>query len=394
LCPADARALEALCEAGFDRERVPAELRGRADRCAAVLGLLSCGPRPECDESLIDATLVRAAALRRTEQLDELVAVEEDALEALVAAGFDPARCPAGVRARAARQAEMLAALNVPIDADGRESLIGRTLERVLEGVQSSERRMRLDSAPRLSRANFRWGDLISVAALLLVASAVVTPMVGAVRNYSQQRTCQAGMGLGLAQGFKAYANDFREALPIASPSPAGKTWWQIGTPAQSNSANVFVLIRAHYAQPADLACPGNAHACRTPLAPTAQDWSCSDEVSFSYQNLFAAERPRWTQPASMVVIADRSPVTVRAMRHELINPVANSDNHAGRGENALFNDGLVRWLKSPVLSTGDNIWLPRTVEEIIAQRKDPTRADPLRGTEAPTGASDAFLSP
>lgn len=378
----------------------------RVSRCVMLLGQLGCGPVPPVQDTLIDATLVRAAQMRRLDR-DDLTPMDEDALEALVTAGFDPERCPGGVRNRAERHAKVLGALSVDVSAQEREALVAGTLSFVQARIDHATTRRTIahQSAEAARwRPTVRWGDLVSVAALLFIAGAVLTPMVGAMRGVAQATSCQAGM-FGTMRGFAAYANDFREMLPMASASSAGRSWWNIGTPEESNSANLFTMVRASYAKTADLACPGNARACRSEDRAKAADWSCSDEISYSYQNMFAAERPRWTQPQTVVVLADRSPVTVRAMRGEWFNPIANSDNHMQRGQNALLNDGSIHWLRTPVVPRGltggwhdgmqvDNIWLPQPLETAIARFQSPTQAGPLHGTESPAGATDVFLSP
>ncbi len=397
LCPHDARAMEALLEAGLDCSKVSAELRPRAEQCAAMLGLLGRGPTPVCDESLIDATLVRVAWSRRSQNTVDLSPRDEDALEALVVAGFDPAKCPSSVRERAARHAATLAGLNMLLSPADRETLVWRTLASVQANIDTGQKRLVMDPAAGegRSRIAFRWGDLISVAALLLIASAVIAPMVGAVRGMSQQAGCRAGLANAF-RGFSSYANDYQESLPLASASLAGSRWWDIGRPEHSNSANLYTLLRAKYAQSGDLACSGNSTACRDVPTPEAMDWKCSDAISYSYRSQFVPERMSWARAADapFVVLADRSPVIVRAMRNEWINPLANTDNHSGRGQNVMFSNGAIRWMATPVLADGDNIWLPRTLEEAFAKLQNPTRAAPLLGNETPVGKSDAFLSP
>ena len=394
LCVQDAQAMEALVDAGFDCSKVHADLHARAERCAMMLGLLDCGPMPVCDQSLIDATLVRVAWARRSEDVHDLAPRDEDALEALVAAGFDPTKCPASVRVRASTHAVLLSKLNVSVSATERDVLVARTLASVQSNIDSGQKRFAMTPVEGRGRINFRWSDLISVAALLLIASAVIAPMVGAVRGMSQQAGCQAGLANAF-RGFSSYANDYKESLPLASESRAGSRWWNIGRPEQSNSANLFTLTKVKYALAGDLACPGNATAHRGQPAADAVDWSNSDAISYSYRNMFTPDRVNMSRAdAPFVVVADRSPVIVRAMRNEWINPLANSDNHSGRGQNVMFSDGIIRWMPTPVLADGDNIWLPRTLEEIVSKLQNPTRAEPLVGNEVPTGKSDVFLSP
>ncbi len=393
LCVQDARALEALCEAGFDCARVPDELRQRAERCAAVLGLLGCGPTPTLDESLIDATLVRVAWASREQVEIDMAPRDEDALEALVAAGFDPAKCPSGVRERAAKHAAVLSSLDVSLSSTDRETLVRHTLAAVQANIESGESRLRMDPAEGRSRMSFRWADMISVAALLLIASAVIAPMVNAVRGMSHQSGCEAGLATAF-NGFSSYANDYRESLPLASASLAGSQWMDIGHPEHSNSANLFTLLREKYAQSGDLACPGNASAYRGKPAQGMMDWTCSDAISYSYQNQFAPERVNWKQPKPFVILADRSPVIARVLRHEWFNPVANSDNHQGRGQKVLVSNGSVVWMRTPVTAEGDNIWLPKPFEDLVAKLQNPTRAEPLHGNESPAGKMDVFLTP
>ena len=99
-------------------------------------------------------------------------------------------------------------------------------------------------------------------------------------------------------------------------------------------------------------------------------------------------------QSNSMVIVVDGSPVVRRAIQGQWINPLANSANHDGKGQNALHTDGAVIWLTSPVLKSGDNIWLPRVFEQAIAHFSRATEADPIKGTETPTGPDDEFVAP
>jgi hypothetical protein len=300
----------------------------------------------------------------------------------------------------------VLSALEVPLDPSRCDKLVSATLARVQSQIDAGEKRLVMESRPVGGRGGFRWSDLISVAAMLMLASAVIMPMVGAVRGMARQSGCQAGLGVLAGVGFGSYANDNREALPLASASPAGAVWRTVGDKMHSNSANLYKLVTDRYTRPVDLACPGNACACRSVEPGKLEDWARSEEVSYSYRNMFAARdaRPSWSGGGGerTVVLADRSPVFVRAVTGNWFNPVANSDNHLpawpsqgeSRGQNVLYNDGSVKWLKSPVLANGDNIWLPRSLELRIARMQEPTRADPMQGTETPADRSDVFLSP
>lgn len=396
----DHAALEALVECGMDCERVAEPLRARARAVLSVMNLLGVSDAAQgaaSSDALIELTLARlnrSTLTRDSVDAARLSPMDEDALEALVGAEFEPFRVAPVLRPRATHQAAVLGMLDVPRAelARGRSELVRRTLDRVQSDIDQSQAPLKFESA-ELTRPRFRLTDLVTVAALLAIASAAIGPMVGAIRDQARRTTCQAGL-LSAARGMAQYASDFSEAMPMASASIAGNSWWNVGTPDKSNSANLFRTISTGYNRVDDLACAGNPHACTSDLGRNASDWRTLGEVSYSYQNMFAKERPSWISDNRRVVVVDGSPVVRWAIQKQMINPLANSMNHGGKGQNALFTDGSVQWLNSPVLASGDNIWLPRSIEQAIAHLRNQARAEPIQGVETPSGKDDAFLVP
>lgn len=398
----DAAAVDAALDGGGPApgtHRVGSDLRPQDAAVARLLGLLSVTPvlpDPARDQTLIDATLARVARTRngseRAVSQTGLSPDDEDALELLVSAGFNPARVPAGVRERARRHAGLLHLLDTPVAIGPADRLVGATLARVQASIDANEERMRFDE-PAFTGGRRRFSDLISIAAVLVLAGSVLMPMAGAMREMSRRSACQANLSqAGL--GFGLYAGDFRNVLPMASASQPGSSWWSIGDKDKSNSANLFTLARTGYTKSEALTCPGNPAACRDAPASNQFDWKSCDQISFSYQNLFASERPKWVAPTSMVVMSDRSPIVSLAMQGKMIHPLANTLQHDGRGQGALLNDGQVRWMRTPVLENGDNMFLPRPLEELIARLQRQHEAPPLNGRETPAGADDVFLAP
>lgn len=393
----DRRALDAL----IDREWRPESDDPRVQRLGRLLSLLGRGLEVgQSDGALIDVTLARVAQARRLDAVaidsnDQLSPDDEDALEQYVASGFSVASVSGPHRDRAARIDALLAKLTVAAPGPSeRDALVSRTLSSVEDSIQGQERRMVLDPASAPVGRKFRLGDLVSVAALVLIGTAVIGPMVGSVRAYGQRLACNAGFG-ELATAFGQYTGDFRDTLPMATASIAGRPWWNVGNPEESNSANLYTLSRTNYASPERLACPSNdrSRVCSKRLGE--KDWHCIDEVSYSYQNLFAKERPRWHAGKSReAVLIDRSPVVLMSARKAKIEPLSNSPNHNRAGQNALFNDGSVVWLRTPVLEDGDNVWLPRVIERAIAERDCRLKADPLCGNESPECSEDTFVGP
>ena len=372
LSPADADALDALIDARFDLDAVPPFLRDRSARLAALMGLLEPAQAIGAGANPLGAATHEPVALSPSDAA---------ALDALVENGWSAASAPAHLRQRSNLIDSLVSALASASSAD--EALLDATLARI-------ERSRRTVAAVEARPARFRmphFADLLGVAAMLVIASAIMWPMVAGVRH-QQMRVTESARLASAGLGFSMYANDHADRLPAADATRAGRTpgvvWWNVGSPGQSHAANLFVLVRAGYASPEDLASPANPFA-PIRIAPDALDWEAPEQVSFSYQ-LLGPGSVRWSSPDRHVVLATRSPVIELARAGFAADPLMNSTLHRGMGQHVLFNDRSVRWLESPVTPWGDNIWLPRQLERILT----PT----LRGVELPAGHDDAFVGP
>jgi hypothetical protein len=259
----------------------------------------------------------------------------------------------------------------------------------------------RMQSEPALAGGSrFRLSDLLSLAAMLLLATAVLWPIGNSVRAQGDRFACKAGLG-SVASALGLYGGDFRDALPTAQASFAGP-WWNVGQRGESNAANLYTLARTGYTKLDPLACPGNAFAVRGGCEPGATDWKSLQEVSFSYRIIGGPVRVTLSSNPSMIVAVDQSPIVRRAFAGQDIFPEENSANHEGRGQNVLTADGRVTWLCAPVTPAGDNIWLPRVVESAIVQAQQAMaqsarragRAAPIVGRELPQTADDQFVGP
>ncbi len=386
----DASALDALIDADWRPEATPSDLQARAGRALALLNQLDAGlsdlSEPGRRELLKTVTLAR---ISRTPSAATSDLSTEDAasLDALVDAGWDVSRVSAPLAPRAARAANLVGSIDgaAAYTAEERAERVERTLQMIQSRIDTDERSRRFAIADRYETplARFSFRDAVSVAAAIMLGFAVLWPIVSSTREDMKMMACQntmqnAGVGFGL------YAQDYGGRLPLATAGFNG-SWWNVGTPKQSNSANLFELARTGHAKLADLACSGRPGAPVHMHAPDQTDWRHFDEVSYSYQ-LPTRPRPSWTGSARTVVMADKSPIVERARFGERFDPNAQSRNHSGRGQNVLFNDGSVAFLDSPVLPNGDNIWLPHRL----------TRLDrpSLTGTERPDHDADAFVGP
>lgn len=414
LTPLDAAALEALWAAGLDPDRLDADRRDRAQRILGLLSSLEAGPKPSASDrrDLVDLTLARAVRAGRRlgpGAVPALGARDADAVDAMDIAGQDLGRVPGVLSDRAARVHAIGALLRagaptpVPTPAPTGRNLVDAVMAKVEREEMAKAERLRLSASRSFALAPMlaRWRDVVSAAAVLLIAASVFWTIGGAMSHYQSRAACLAGLR-SVASAMGQYAGDFRNELPMASASLGGARWWDVKRDAPvSNASNLYTLPRKGYLGLAELACAGNPGACRSGVCePGAMDWSCLDEISYSYQILFGDCRPKWNETSRHVVLTDRSPAVRRALRGEAIRPDENSANHDGRGQNVLYSDGSAVWTTSPLSDRGDNMWLPKPRVFEIQVSRQPGQADDgssvirIEGRELPHDPDDAFVGP
>lgn len=275
---------------------------------------------------------------------------------------------------------------------DLRQALIERTLAAVEKAETERAGRMRFEEAEAAGGSRFRLSDLVSIAAMLLILGSVALPAMQGVTRHREQAACMANMQVA-ARAFGTYAGSNADMLPMATAGFGG-SWMDVGNPERSNSANLFTMPREGYLPLDDLACPSNPNAVFGKPQPGMMDWGSMDEISYSYRVMpNGGLRMTIAVPSTtrVVVMADRSPVTLRASRGEMIYPEENSPNHGGRGQHVLRLDGSASWAAYPVIE-GDNIWLPRQIETILHEVR--SQLGLIKGTEMPASETDAFVGP
>lgn len=418
LTAADAHATDALIEAGFDPARLAADLspevRARAIRAASLLGVLGAPVAGEASlGGLIDVTMARVLRAGPTLRVDdgslenaELHPEDAEALDAYVNAGFRLGKVPSDLRSRAERidafgrliTAETPESARLTGSLPASASLIERTMEKV-RATPVPARQFEPVSGRGGRGTRFRFSDMVSMAAMFVLAVGLLFPVASAMKSSNKMTACAGNLG-DVASALSRYASDFRGELPIATASFTGPAWWNVGESGKSNSANLYTLAKAGYSSLDPLACAGNKSALRGKPESQSQDWASFDQVSYSYHVMFGRERPRWDRAdAGVVVLADRSPVVKRAIAGQVIFPQENSASHGGRGQNVLRADGSAAWMASPE-NGSDNIWLPRIFEDILRIESARHGGRPgvvqirMQGTELPMDARDSFLGP
>lgn len=395
LCPEAAAALDALIESGWDVSRVPPEYRLAASQLIEhfehASGTTTAAPK------LVESTIRKLLSQPAPEA--SLGDASADALDLWSTSGYSAGSVPRGLR----EQAEIhefisdLVTLSVTgYEIDATDELAERTLDRIAEHEALAEPRgFGLTLRLRLS-------DIASVAAVLLIGLSVTMPVLANFRRESMRQLNQSNFAVA-SVAFGSYASDHGGQLPVYTPTDqilsqsAGviRQWWMVGRdPTQSNSANLFTLSRMGYTSLESLASPGNKAATLTPRTANAVDWGSFDEVSYSYRVIQGQEQDdRWAK-RGLIVLTDRSPVTIKAYQGLPIDPYENSPNHGGRGQHVLNGDGSVDWLTSPWLPHNDQIFLPRFLERLVNPGVRRSGMLPLRGVERPDSYTDAFVGP
>lgn len=415
----DAATLDALVQAEFDPTRVPAAIRDRAVRLVAILGPIT--RQTTEGASMVDMTMARLERAAADDAASlQLVPDDEEALDAWVTAGYRSSKVASSLRSRA-EKLESISQLIASVPAGSNSMSFARVslIDRTMSKIDDAPRLRSLDAVPARSGSRWRLADMLSMAAMLLLASAVLWPISSSLRAHSGRTECQANLG-SIASALSSYAGSNRDSLPMANASKAGQSWWNVGTPSESNSANLYTLHKTGYSTLSSLACGGNPTALRAPHCDSDSDWRSHDEVSYSYRVLMPGTPALHQFLPSAVLLADRSPVIPLAFRNKLYRPLENSANHDGRGQTALLADGSVHWLTTPVAPDGDNLWLTSEMEVFLevsvragqeADREQRARdlgvpasqvpvRNPsavnliIRGVERPRDAADDFVGP
>lgn len=227
-------------------------------------------------------------------------------------------------------------------------------------------------------RNRFRLRELIAIAACIALMVSLYIPGVSSIRQRQLQNACKLNMA-GFGTGVSAYANENNGNLPNIGASP-NSNWLN-----DPNRRHLLPAVRHRLVLPSQLICP-------------AADGSIDEEATLKNVEEFLkrTDLPFWAVPnangpvpkisirINVPLAADANPLFQKGKFHRgtdgTLTP--NSHTHGGKGQNVLFNDGSIRFIKTPVLDeSDDNIWTANNIED-------------YQGTEAQQSATDAFLTP
>ena len=263
--------------------------------------------------------------------------------------------------------------------------------EPVLSGTGEKEPRQHAG----VLRVFFEFG---AMAAAVVLVTGLLFPTLSNMRARSQQVACAANIR-AVGDALSLYANDDDHNFASARVAP-GSPWWKIGYQSaenQSNTRYVWRLVRQGYVDGKVFVCPGQTGA--EPVSydegrmKDLQDFPHRRNVSYSF--MLMCKTKSGDLQKRKIIMSDLNPVFVRIPTEPSIYQKLNefekvcldehlkqmlSPNHAKRGQNVLFCDGSVEFLKDRHYD-GDDIYTIQDVTEYT-------------GTEAPTVPGDLFLVP
>jgi prepilin-type processing-associated H-X9-DG protein len=197
-------------------------------------------------------------------------------------------------------------------------------------------------------------------------------------------------------QGLRNYISDHDDQTPSVA-SMAGAPWWKLGDQGrenQSNTRHIYLLPKYNYVNIEDFVCP----ACKGEVAlkltdlqiKRLKDFLNRRYVTYSFQ-INCRKTTNGKLRCRKVMMADTNPLfenlpedLPKQFRLQLNRALLtlNSINHNRRGQNVLFGDGHIKFLKSRF--TGIS-------EDDIYTLQD---TDVYQGCEVPSCETDFFLAP
>ncbi|MGA2092121.1 MAG: H-X9-DG-CTERM domain-containing protein [Sedimentisphaerales bacterium] len=303
---------------------------------------------------------------------------------------------------QAARFVASIKASLSPLDSIASEQcpdeLAEGTIWRAQQAVRTSKVKLTQLIAAEQRRKTGPWrelfGRLATAAVFVVVGSAVITGWnitTNYARQNSWQHQCQ-GQLAGLFNSLSNYKNDNNGQMPAVATA-AGAPWWKVsdqGPENVSNTRRMWILVRGNYAQPEDFMCPAQKKSgCTFACNPKDyNDFPSRRMVVFSFR--IGCPKDGSMDVGRKVIISDMNPIfeklppvteqklLIQNLADELLK--RNSPNHNGRGQNVLFCDGSVTFVKTRIIDNDDIFTLQNTPK--------------YEGTELPASEKDAFLAP
>ena len=245
------------------------------------------------------------------------------------------------------------------------------------------------------SRLWWNLGKTVAAAAVILIAVGIwFAPLNFARQKYWQHR-CQMQLAR-IFQGINNYSSDHNGKLPAVAAA-TGSPWWKVGYQGkenQSNTRHIWLLVRGGYVNPADFVCPGRREGRAIQFdalqAKNYSDFPGRKYVTYSFRIMCPGSEEE-SLLGQKILISDLNPLFERlprdysnSLKIKLTKDLLtlNSINHSRCGQNVLFGDGSVRFIKKRHTNLSD--------DDIFTLQG----TDVYQGVEVPAYEGDAFLAP
>lgn len=245
--------------------------------------------------------------------------------------------------------------------------------------------------------------EILAAAASIAIVAAIFFPSIGVFRSHSRIVACQKNLG-SIGAAFASFAQDNPKRF-LSARVKQGSPWWKIGDQGQENQSNTrypFMLVKQGFLEGKVFVCKGYKQG--RPFIPNASnisslnDFPSRHNVTYSF-SLFCNKSLNPLKPSRQIVAGDLNPVFVPVLQQLPCDPgylermnefekvllndeIRNmmSMNHRGKGQNVLYCDGRVEFIKDRIVN-GDDIFTVLGV-------------DSYTGSEMPSGDNDIFLAP
>jgi prepilin-type processing-associated H-X9-DG protein len=281
------------------------------------------------------------------------------------------------------------------------DELVERTVRRVNNlanfGQRNLQQLLASEQSKKVIRIGFRRNliEMAAVAAAIVLIAGVLVPTFNIARQHSWQQRCKKQMA-SIFQGLRNYLSD-HDGQPPSVETVAGAPWWKVGDQGsenQSNTRHIYLLPKGGYVELSNFVCPG----CKgeKPLRPNdsqirkLKDFPSRRYVTYSFQ-IRCDNMTSGKLLCRKVLMADWNPLFEQIpedftkqlqLRLNRALLTLNSNNHNRRGQNVLFGDGSVEFLKTRFAGISD--------DDIFTLQD----TDIYHGCEVPSCETDFFLAP
>ena len=283
------------------------------------------------------------------------------------------------------------------------DDLVERTILRLNDAASSSMDRLQqllageqkrfIGSQPRLWLGMVR---RLATAAVFVIAGSVLFATFNYLRYDSQRQRCQMQQS-GFFRGLENYVADHDGKQPVLA-TQAGAPWYKLGDQGAENHSNtrrLYLLVKDGYVEPDCFVCPSCDKSRGRPQLTASQIESYRDfpdrrYITYSFQ-IRCSKGNNGELHCRKVLIADlsplfenlpndfRKPFRLRLNRRLL---TVNSANHKRKGQNILFGDGHVKFLKNRFIGVAN--------DDVFTLQN----TDVYHGYEVPASETDFFLAP